>query len=168
MKRDEETGMTRCEEVESLLAIHAVEETDVGEALRVEQHVDTCAVCREALRAYGTIRETVRRDLRDVPEAPALQLAGRGGARRTARVWAPRLAAAALLLAAGLLLGRWSAPAPGPGVPVLAPREVVAAATGRERALALSVFSPAARPYLEKAARPGPGGGAASRPATAP
>jgi len=166
--------MIECPDVEPLLAIHAVEETDVGEALRVEQHIAGCTACREILETYRTIRETVRRDRRTTPEAPALSLAGRPGAGAVARVWAPRLAAAALLLAAGLLIGRWSAPGVGPATPTGAARPTVAAvrapepAPGATRGLALSVFSPAARQYLEQAARSGRDGGEAPRRGTAP
>jgi len=165
--------MSECNQVEPLLAIHAVEETDVGEALRVEEHVAACEACGSELEAYRTIRVTVGRDLRDVPPLPALKLPVRAGLEARVRVWAPRLVAAALLLAAGLILGRWSAPETT-ARPVQAGASVATAAMDAAPALArrsvraLSVFSPVARGYLEKAAKAGPSAGESPRPETAP
>jgi len=165
--------MNQCKDLSPLLAIHAVEETDVGEALRVEEHVGACVSCREELERYRTIRETARRDLREAPPVPDLTMPGRAGLPATARVWAPRLAAAALLLATGLIVGRWSAPAPQAPA-AMVPGSLASVSTGgspalaRRSAMALSVFSPAARRFLEKAAKAGIAAGESPRPETAP
>jgi hypothetical protein len=168
--------MTSCDAYRDLLPLHAVDDTSVEESLRLEEHLQNCATCREELETYRRICDTARRELAAVPGAPEKMpgMAPSDGGTfgdlagiRSARAGSPGtvgrrggwLAAAAALLLAGVLVGRWSVtpvtvlPPPGatatPSVDSLqAPVE-----TTRYRRPALSVFSRAARPFLTKAAQ---------------
>ena len=150
-----------CEELKDLLPLHAVDETSIEEALRLEEHVESCRSCRQALDDYRTIVATGARDLAPVPAAPPelVRVSALAAAAPAPRRfgWSPRLAAAAAaFLLVGVLVGRWSAVMPPP----VEPRDAVRVAelskpllSRRLRAAPLSVFSPSARSYLRRIAR---------------
>jgi predicted anti-sigma-YlaC factor YlaD len=180
--------MMDCRQLRDLLPLHAIDETRVEESLAVEEHVERCEACGEALAAYRRICETAGRVLAVVPGEPA-PVSGSAGARRLESPrsrpgvgrWAPALALAAALLMAGVLVGRWTAvPAAGPtpsasallsGRLALVPlREAIKAGTGASsrRRPTLSVFSRPTRSILTQAIRDGVTGDAGRSEAVRP
>lgn len=126
--------------------------------------IEYCVSCRNALADYRTIMTTAAQELSPVPALPpdlARDARVDGRTRATWAWWSPRLAAAAGLLLAGILFGRWSTTPPPTALPVAstpAATAVPIAGPGRSlslhrlRAAPLSVFSPAARSYLRRLA----------------
>ena len=151
----------KCEQLLDLLPLHAVDETSIEDALCVEEHLESCDSCRQAFADYRTIVTTAARDLAPVPATPS-ELPSTTmvevGSRAAWGWWSPRLAAAAGLLLAGILFGRWSAESPTTTLPLGPTTAVQAVGTRpsppprRLRAAPLSVFSPAARSYLRRLA----------------
>ncbi|MGH9870437.1 MAG: zf-HC2 domain-containing protein [Candidatus Polarisedimenticolia bacterium] len=139
--------MTRCEELQDLLPLHATGDITVEDGLRVEEHLDSCPACRETLALYARMVRTARLEL--APEA-------RGGTEPRP-AWSPlrrRAAAAALLaasLATGLALGRLTA-RPEPLQLQTRPGPTL---EGTRSAIPLSIFSPSAREHVSRAARSG-------------
>ena len=156
--------MSDCRKFEDLLPLHAVEETGLDEALAVEEHLAGCQACREEVVALGELSRSLRRELGPVPPVPESWTAGSLPARPAPLAamlglagWRG-LALAASVLAAGILVGRWSAPVspgmetPAAGVATTATPASRMVAADRRRPPALSVFSPAARRFLSEAA----------------
>jgi predicted anti-sigma-YlaC factor YlaD len=154
----------RCDELADLLPLAATGDVTVQEDLEVEDHLVGCAACRDEMQAYRKLCATASQELAPVPALPPLAAAGGGAATgsRSSR-WAGRLAVAAALLLAGVVAGLWGGhlvqtpasrtDAAGPGAGPIAATSPVELA--RARAGALSVFSPAARPYLMAVAQGG-------------
>ncbi len=167
-----------CRQLQDLLPLHAINETSVEDSLAVEEHLEGCDACREALATYQRICETARRELTDLPGVPVAEpgravrtRADRGAdslkavqRRPGAGRWVPALALAATFLVAGVLVGRWSAvpearPPSAPsgflsdGLPLAPLRQALKTQikTVPYRRPTLSVFSGAARSILTHA-----------------
>ncbi len=154
-----DSSRSRCQALADLIPLVASGDASVEECLQVEEHTAACPACRGDLDADRRLCETARRELAPVPPPSGAQARAAHSAASAFR-WLPRLAAAAALLLAGLAVGRWTAPEPAAlvGVPATRPGKAEppaerVAGLARGRPGALSVFSPAARPYLTAAAR---------------
>ena len=156
--------MKTCDALEDLLPLHAIGETDLDEAMAVEDHLRRCTACREHVEAYTALAGTLRQEMGQVPPVPAdLNSTERAAYRSppvsspgSSRRW-PRLALAAGLLLAGLLVGRYTTSPEA--LPVLSgrtpagPPPILSAGVNARRGRAmLSVFAPSVRAYLKQLA----------------
>jgi hypothetical protein len=77
------------------------EDCDRAEKSETAQHLDTCAECRNQLQTWRATATTLHK----YEVAPSLSLWERAGVKALRRSWLPFSAAAAALLAAGIVLG---------------------------------------------------------------
>jgi anti-sigma factor RsiW len=147
MKRAEDD--LRCEEALDLLEAYLDGDLEAGEAGRVRAHLERCPGCAAELALAGRIQA----ELRALPELDCppeileeVRRRGRGDAGnivpfRPRRVWGPRIAAAAAVLALAVTGGALFLQSQKPDTP--SPEEVAQAA--RDARLALAYLGQATR-----------------------